>query len=101
MIIIQYIQSTCTTSTNDIPFTNHKLSATAEPTRWGTPTARYSKTSCKRATVSNGTAVMKWPGTDLPVPAVDRDEIDRLRKRFMKLDKVNLESPALRFMCVP
>lgn len=38
---------------------------------------------------------MEWPGADMPVSIVDREEIDRLRKRFMKLDKASQESPAV------
>ena len=79
------------------------LLTTNTPQRWVTPTHKCWRTLFRGATVSaepipQSTKRDVEPTTTNEPPAdnarytVDREEVDRLRKRFMKLDKVRLPS---------
>jgi len=56
---------------------------------WATQTHKCSRTWSRAATVGPAYPFSSDPVLTALVQTVDRDEVDRLRKRFMKLDKDN------------
>jgi serine/threonine-protein phosphatase 2B regulatory subunit len=56
---------------------------------WATQTHKCSRTWCRAATVRVAHNPSSDPVLTALIQTVDRDEVDRLRKRFMKLDKDN------------
>jgi serine/threonine-protein phosphatase 2B regulatory subunit len=67
--------------------TTYTQARTTQP--WATQTRRCSRTWSRAATVRPAYKISPEPVLTSLDQTVDRDEVDRLRKRFMKLDKDN------------